>query len=124
VYYILARRVNRVYQIYLSFAATFGIGVNPLIEITLNTGWLLALSSFHLQPRFDLPRWTQGLRYPSSLVQTGRTMNPVVGRCHRLGQEEDLNRSRAWNAEELSSSSLPSNASLPDFKFASNLFTT
>jgi hypothetical protein len=40
-------------------------------------------------------------------------MNLVVERC-QPGQEEDLNRSRAWNAEELSSSLLPSDASLPD----------
>lgn len=49
-----------------------------------------------------LARWTQDLRCPSLLVQAGRAMNPVVGKCHRLGQEEDLNRSRAWSAEELS----------------------
>ena len=71
-----------------------------------------------------LARWSQDLRYPSSLVQADQTVNLVVGRCHRrLGQEEDLNRSRAWNAEELSSSSLLSDVSLA-YRSSNTLLTT
>jgi hypothetical protein len=48
-------------------------------------------------------------------------MNLVVGGFHQLGQEEDLNRSRAWNAEERSSSSFPSDTLLPNETLTSHL---
>ena len=86
--------------IHICFVAMFEIGVNVIESLSL---------SDHV-----LSRWTQGLCCRSFLVQAGRVTNLVVGRCHQLGQEEDLNHNHAWNAEKRSSSSLPNDTSSPN----------
>lgn len=72
--------------------------------VACDAGWMLCFVSLCLGLS-RLLRWTQNLRCRSSLVQPGRAKTLVAERCHQPGQEEDLNRSRAWNAEGLSSSS-------------------